>query len=105
MATKLFVGGLAYAVTSDQLRDYFSTVGTVASAQVIVDRETNRSKGFGFVEMSTEEEARKAIDELNGKDFEGRTVVVNEARPQEKREPRQFGGGGGGYRGGNDRRY
>ena len=103
MATKLFVGGLAYAITSDQLNELFSPIGTVNSAQVIIDRETNRSKGFGFVEMSTEDEARKAIAELNGKEVQGRTIVVNEARPQEKREPRSFGGGG--YRGGNDRRY
>jgi len=101
MATKLFVGGLAYAINSDQLKDIFSAVGKVNSAQVIIDRETNRSKGFGFVEMGSEEEAQKAIAELNGKEVEGRTIVVNEARPQEKRENRGFGGGG--YRG-NDRR-
>ncbi len=112
MATKLFVGGLAYAITSDQLNEMFSAIGTVQSAQVIIDRDTNRSKGFGFVEMSTEDEAQKAIAELNGKDIEGRSIIVNEARPQEKREPRSFGGGSGGaggYRGndrrGNDRRY
>ena len=96
MATKLFVGGLSYAITSDQLQELFAAVGQVQSAQVIVDRETQRSKGFGFVEMSTEEEAQKAIAELNGKDIEGRAIAVNEARPQEKREPRSFGGGGGG---------
>ena len=84
MSTKLFVGSLAYGVTDDQLQDFFAAVGTVQSAKVIVDRETNRSKGFGFVEMSSEEEAKKAIDELNGKDLEGRAVVVNEARPQER---------------------
>jgi RNA recognition motif-containing protein len=95
MATKLFVGGLSYAITSDQLEELFSGVGQVQSAQVIVDRETQRSKGFGFVEMSTEEEAQKAIAELNGKEVEGRAIAVNEARPQEKREPRSFGGGGG----------
>jgi len=96
MATKLFVGGLAYSVNDDQLKDLFAGVGTVVSAQVIVDKYSNQSKGFGFVEMSSEEEAKKAIDELNGKDFEGRSIAVNEARPQEKREPRSFGGGGGG---------
>jgi RNA recognition motif-containing protein len=96
MATKLFVGGLAYSVNDDQLRDLFAGVGTVVSAQVIVDKYSNQSKGFGFVEMSSEEEAKKAIDELNGKDFEGRSIAVNEARPQERREPRSFGGGGGG---------
>ena len=98
MASKLFVGGLAYSVNDDQLRDLFAGVGTVVSAQVIVDKYSNQSKGFGFVEMSSEEEAKKAIEELNGKDFEGRSVAVNEARPQEKREPRSFGGGGGGHR-------
>jgi RNA recognition motif-containing protein len=99
MATKLFVGGLAYSVTDDQLKDLFAGVGTVVSAQVIVDKYSNQSKGFGFVEMSSEEEAKKAIDELNGKDFEGRSIAVNEARPQERREPRSFGGGGnGGHR-------
>lgn len=100
MATKLFVGGLAYSVTDDQLRDLFATVGTVESAQVIIDRYSNRSKGFGFVEMSSEEEAQKAMKELNGKELEGRAIAVNEARP---REPRSFDGGGGG--GGGDRRY
>jgi RNA recognition motif-containing protein len=98
MATKLFVGGLAYSVNDDQLKDLFAGVGTVVSAQVIVDKYSNQSKGFGFVEMSSEEEAKKAIDELNGKDFEGRSIAVNEARPQERREPRSFGGGGGGHR-------
>jgi RNA recognition motif-containing protein len=110
MATKLFVGGLAYSVNDDQLKDLFAAAGTVVSAQVIVDKYSNQSKGFGFVEMSSEEEAKKAIDELNGKDFEGRSIAVNEARPQERREPRSFGGGGGGghrndYHNRDDRRY
>ncbi|MGD0284519.1 MAG: RNA-binding protein [Candidatus Saccharimonadales bacterium] len=109
MATKLFVGGLAYSVNDDQLKDLFAGVGTVVSAQVIVDKYSNQSKGFGFVEMSSEEEAKKAIDELNGKDFEGRSIAVNEARPQERREPRSFGGGGGGhldnYHNRDDRRF
>ena len=110
MATKLFVGGLAYSVNDDQLKDLFAGVGTVVSAQVIVDKYSNQSKGFGFVEMSSEEEAKKAIEELNGKDFEGRSIAVNEARPQERREPRSFGGGGGGghrndYHNRDDRRY
>lgn len=96
MATKLFVGGLPFAVDNDQLSALFAGCGTVVSAQVIMDRETNRSKGFGFVEMSSEEEAKKAVDELNGKDVEGRSITVNEARPQAPREPRSFGGGGGG---------
>ena len=93
MATKLFVGGLPYAVTDDQLREIFEEAGTVASAKVIVDRETNRSKGFGFVEMSTEEEAKAAVEKLNNKDVDGRAITVNEARPQ---APRSFSGSGGG---------
>lgn len=105
MATKLFVGSLAYAVTDDQLQDFFAAAGNVVSAKVIVDRDTNRSKGFGFVEMGSEEEAKAAIDQLNGKELEGREIAVSEARPQQPRENRgSFGGGnrGGGY---NDRRY
>lgn len=85
MATKLFVGSLAWATTDDSLKDFFSAVGNVVSANVIVDRETNRSKGFGFVEMSSDEEAKKAVDELNGKELDGRPIVVNEARPREDR--------------------
>src|SRR5438552_4183280 len=97
MATKLFVGSLSWNTTDDQLRDFFATVGTVVSANVIFDRETNRSKGFGFVEMSTDEEAKAAVEQLNNKDLDGRTIIVNEARPREER-PRNFGGNGGGYR-------
>lgn len=97
MATKLFIGSLAWATNDDSLKDLFSTVGTVVSASVIMDRETNRSKGFGFVEMSSDEEAKAAVEQLNGKDLDGRAIVVNEARPREER-PR--GGGGGGYGGG-----
>lgn len=93
MATKLFVGSLAYSVTDDQLEEAFAGIGNVVSAKVIIDRDTNRSKGFGFVEMSTDEEAQAAIKALNGKDLGGRPMVVNEARPQEKREPRAFDGG------------
>lgn len=95
MATKLFVGSLSWNVDDNQLKEFFETVGTVVSAQVIINRDTNRSKGFGFVEMSSDEEAKKAVDELNGKDLDGRPVTVNEARPKEDR-PRSFGGGGGG---------
>ena len=95
MATNLFVGGLAYKVTDDELNDFFATVGTVTSAKVIVDKYSNQSKGFGFVEMSTEEEAKKAVEELNGKELEGRPIAVSEARPREDRKP-SFGGGGGG---------
>lgn len=85
MATKLFVS-LAYSVTDDELRDFFSEVGTVESARVIMDRETNRSKGFGFVEMSSDAEAKAAIEKLNGRDLNGRSVSVSEARPRENRE-------------------
>ena len=85
MATKLFVGSLAWATNDDSLKDFFSAAGNVVSANVIVDRETNRSKGFGFVEMSSDEEAKKAVDELNGKDLDGRPIVVSEARPREER--------------------
>jgi RNA recognition motif-containing protein len=111
MAIKLFIGGLAYSVNDDQLRDMFASVGTVQSAQVIVDKYSNQSKGFGFVEMSTDEEAKKAIEELNGKELEGRAIAVNEARPRENREPRSFGGGSNNRRddrrgsGGGGRRY
>lgn len=85
MATKLFVGSLAWATNDDALKDFFSAAGEVVSANVIVDRDTNRSKGFGFVEMSSDEEAKKAIDELNGKELDGRPIVVSEARPREER--------------------
>jgi cold-inducible RNA-binding protein len=85
MATKLFVGSLSWNVNDDQLKEFFSSVGTVESANVIVDRDTNRSKGFGFVEMSSEDEAKKAIAELNGKELDGRPVTVNEAKPREER--------------------
>jgi len=102
---KLYVGGLPYAVNEDQLRELFSEHGTVESATVISDRMTGRSKGFGFVEMSNQEEAQTAMDKLNNTQLEGRSITVNEAKP---REPRGdggggrggFGGGGGGGRGG-----
>ncbi len=96
MNKKLYVGGLPYAVTEDKLQEIFSAHGTVESARVITDRFTGRTRGFGFVEMSSEEEAQTAIDSLNGSDLDGRSLTVNEARPQENR-----GGGGGG--GGGDR--
>lgn len=105
MAIKLFVGSLPYSLTDEELADLFKEAGTVVSAKVIVDRETGRSKGFGFVEMSSDDEAKAAISSLNGKDVGGRAMVVNEARPQENRERRPFNGGGGGFGGGNDRRY
>jgi RNA recognition motif-containing protein len=85
MATRLFVGSLSYGVTDDQLKEAFEAAGTVVSAKVIMDRETNRSKGFGFVEMGSEEEAAAAVKLLDGKEINGRSVVVSEARPQERR--------------------
>ncbi|HLZ14469.1 MAG TPA: RNA-binding protein [Candidatus Saccharimonadales bacterium] len=103
MATKLFVGSLSYSVDDSQLQDAFAQAGTVVSAKVIVDRETGRSKGFGFVEMSSDEEAQNAIKLLDGKDVGGRAVAVSEARPQENRERRPFNGdrgNRGGDRGG-----
>lgn len=97
MGKKLYVGNLAFSVTEDVLNDLFSQHGTVDSCRLITDRDSGRSKGFGFVEMSSEEEAEKAIAELNGHEFEGRALTVNEARPQEPRGDRGgFGGGGGG---------
>ncbi len=92
MATKLYVGGLSYAVKDDQLQELFETIGKVESAQVIVDRFSNQSKGFGFVEMSTEAEAQEAIKELNGKEVGGRPIMVNAARPKEERPRNNFGG-------------
>jgi len=102
MATKLFVGSLAWATNDDSLRDFFAQVGTVESASVIMDRETNRSKGFGFVEMSNDDEAKAAVEKLNNTELDGRTIIVNEARPREER-PRSFGGGNGGGGGGYNR--
>jgi cold-inducible RNA-binding protein len=92
MALKLYVGNLGYSVSSADLEQLFTPHGTVRSAEVIEDRNAGRSKGFGFVEMSTDEEARNAISALNGKDVGGRALTVNEAKPRENR-----GGGGGGY--------
>lgn len=107
MAKKLYVGGLSYDTTESALKEAFSQAGTVESAVVITDRMSGRSKGFGFVEMSSDEEAQKAIEMLNGKELDGRTITVNEARPQEAR-PRQGGfdrGGRGGFGGGRRDRY
>lgn len=91
MATKLFVGGLAYTVNDNELKDLFSTVGSVVSAQVIIDRGSGQSKGFGFVEMSTIAEAQKAIKDLTGKELGGRAIVVNAAKPREEQPRREFG--------------
>ncbi len=99
MAKKLYVGNLPYEVTSQELETLFSQHGTVTSATAMTDRETGRGRGFGFVEMANDDEAAKAIETLNGFEFNGRKLVVNEARPMEKRD---FGGNrGGGYN--NDR--
>jgi len=100
MATKLYVGNLPFQTTSDELKDHFAQAGSVESASVVEDRMTGRSRGFGFVEMATPEEAAAAIEQLNGKDFGGRNLTVNEARPRTDRGP---GGGGGGYGGGGNR--
>ena len=97
MGKKLYVGNLTYGVTNSTLEQMFTVHGTVESAQVIMDRDTGRSKGFGFVEMKSEQEAQAAITGLNGKDVEGRALTVNEARP---RTEGGRGGSGGGYGGG-----
>ena len=89
MAKKLYVGNLSYDMTEDALKDTFSQAGTVESAIIIKDKMSGRSKGFGFVEMSTDEEAQKAIEALNGKEFDGRALTVNEARPMEERPRRE----------------
>ncbi len=99
MAKKLYVGSLPYSVTETQLRELFEPFGSLNSVQVISDKFTGRSKGFGFVEFEENEAAEKAIAEVNGREMDGRSLVVNEARPQEKRD-RGFGGGGGGGFGG-----
>jgi RNA recognition motif-containing protein len=100
MGTKLYVGNLSFRTTSEELRDAFAAVGTVESASVIEDRDTGRSRGFAFVEMATAEEAAAAIEQFNGKDFGGRNLTVNEAKPREERGGRGGGYGGGGGRGG-----
>lgn len=102
MANKLYVGNLPYTTTDAELKEMFSQSGTVSEAVVISDKMSGRSKGFGFVTMSTDEEAQKAVEQFNGKDMGGRSIVVNEARPLEPRAPRQGGGGFGGGRGGRD---
>ncbi|MGE3263423.1 MAG: RNA recognition motif domain-containing protein [Bacteriovoracia bacterium] len=96
MGKKLYVGNLPYSATDASLSDAFAQCGTVESSKIITDRDTGRSKGFGFVEMSTEAEAQTAISKLNGTDWEGRALTVNEAKPMAPRENRGFGGGGGG---------
>ena len=98
MGNKIYVGGLPFSTTEGQLEEMFSAHGTVESARVITDKFTGKSRGFGFVEMSSGGEAQKAIEALNGTDLEGRSLTVNEAKPQEKRS------GGGGFGGGGGRR-
>ena len=104
---KLYVGNLPYSMTDADLQDLFSQHGTVQSVQIIIDRDTGRSKGFGFVEMGSSEEAQAAIAALHDKEINGRKLTVNEARPREERGPRGGGGGGGrgGYGGGRGNRY
>jgi RNA recognition motif-containing protein len=95
MGAKLYVGNLSYSVVEAKLQDHFAQHGNVVSARIITDKFSGRSKGFGFVEMGSDEEAERAVAALNGTEFEGRKIVVSEARPQ---EPRSFGGAGGGGR-------
>lgn len=95
MSKKLYVGNLSYSVSNDDLEQAFASFGTVASATVLTDRDTGRSKGFGFVEMSSTQEAQSAIEGMNGREMGGRALTVNEARPREERPAgRSFGGGG-----------
>jgi RNA recognition motif-containing protein len=101
MGKKIFVSNLSFSVDQNQLTDLFAEFGTVDSVKIIENRDTGRSKGFGFVEMSSDAEAEAAINKLNGQEFLGRTLNIAEARPQ---EPRSGGGGGGGRRFGGDRR-
>lgn len=96
MINKLFVAGLPYSVTDEELSEHFASAGTVTSAKVITDRDSGRSKGFGFVEMGSEDEAKKAMESMDNTDFGGRTIIVKEARPMEPRTP----GSGGGFRSG-----
>jgi cold-inducible RNA-binding protein len=106
MSTKLYVGNLSFDTTENDLQDAFAAFGTVTESNLMMDRTTGRSRGFGFVTMSTPEEAQKAIDGLNGKELGGRALTVNIARPREERPGggrREFSGGGGGYRGNRSR--
>ena len=100
MATKLYVGNLPYSAKEESLKEHFSSAGSVASVKIIIDRETGRSKGFGFVEMDSDDGAQSAVSQLDGQEFEGRSLRVSEAKPQPERESRGGGFGGGGGRGG-----
>ncbi len=103
MAKKLYVGGISYSTSEDALKEHFSQAGSVESAVIIMDKMTGRSKGFGFVEMATDEDAQNAIGMFNGKELDGRNLTVNEARPMEARPPRREGGFNRGGFGGGDR--
>jgi cold-inducible RNA-binding protein len=103
MSMKLYVGNLAFQTTGDELKELFSQVGNVESVTVIEDRETGRSRGFGFIEMATKEEGQKAIEQFNGKELNGRALTVNEAKQRESRSGGGRGGRGGGYGGGGGR--
>jgi RNA recognition motif-containing protein len=103
MSVKLYVGNLSFSTTSDELQQLFAQAGTVESATVVEDRDTGRSRGFGFVEMASKEEGQKAIEQFNGTDLNGRNLTVNEARPREDRGNRSGGRGYGGNRGGGGR--
>lgn len=110
MSNKLFVGNLSFNTTENDLNDAFAAHGTVTETNLMMDRETGRPRGFGFVTMSSAEEAQKAIDALNGKDMDGRALTVNVAKPREERSGggggrREYRGGGGGYGGGRGGRY
>jgi len=98
MATRLFVGNLSFNTTEGDILDLFKQAGNVTTCNLIVDKFTNKSRGFGFVEMSSQEEATKAIADINGKELDGRALTVNEAKPREERPRGDFGGGGGGRR-------
>ena len=100
MSAKLFVGNLTFTATENDLQDHFAQAGVVVSVNIMQDRMTGRSRGFAFIEMSSKEDAEKAIQMFHSKDFQGRPLTVNEARPREDRPPGGGGGGGGGYRGG-----
>lgn len=101
----IYVGNMSYSMSEDELRDAFATYGTVTSARLVMDRETGRPKGFGFVEMANDNEANAAIEALNGTEIGGRELKINEARPREERPRRSFGSGGGNGGGGGNRRY
>ncbi len=101
MGKRLYIGGISYDTTEDALRDAFAQAGAVETCSIIIDRMSGRSKGFGFVEMATDDEAQKAIELWNGKELDGRRLTVNEARPMQPRPPRGGGFGGGNGGGGN----